>query len=85
MRTMKPIKSVLKNVRWTSRWMIAAAVIGSLLAGLTYYMGAVDAVGSGWMWFLGATLAFFALEIYFSHGTNSNSRVEMDPDGDDDF
>jgi hypothetical protein len=69
-----------------TRFVIIAMVVCSLLAGFgIYYMATVDAMNSSldgsWIWFLGATIAFVALEIYFGHGmAHDQPKMEIDPD-----
>ena len=82
---MKRLQFIVKGINWTP-YMITATVICCLLAGFgVYYMATVDAMNSSldgsWIWFLGATIAFVALEIYFGHGTDHDQpKVEIDPD-----
>ena len=88
---MKLIKFVFKGKSWNSRWVIIAAVICSLLLGFgTYYMAIVDganlSLDGSWIWFLGATIVFVALEIYFGHDAgNDHSKTRRDTDGSDQY
>lgn len=83
---MKRLQFIVKGINWTTPYMITATVICCLLVGFgVYYMATVDAMNSSldssWIWFLGASIAFIALGLYFGHGVEKDkSKVEISPD-----
>ena len=83
---MKRLQAVFKGIIWNSPVVIIATVVCCLLAGSgIYYMATVDAMNSSlegsWIWFLGATIAFIALELYFGQGGGGERSDEgMNPD-----
>ena len=78
--------SIFMRIKWKNPFVIVAAVSGCLLVGLgIYYMATVDAMNGSldgsWIWFLGATIAFIALEMYFGHGDERDqNKMEISPD-----
>lgn len=83
---MKRLQSLFKGIMWSSPSVVILTVICCLLVGLgTYYMATVDAMNSSldgsWIWFLGATIAFIALGLYFGHGDQRDQSKEgISPD-----
>ena len=83
---MKRSRSIFKRIKWKNPFVIVAAAICCLLVGLgSYYMATVDAMNASlegsWIWFVGAAIAFVALEMYFGHGDEPDqNKMEISPD-----
>lgn len=83
---MKRLQAVFKGMIWNSPPVIIATVVSCLMVGSgIYYMATVDAVNSSldgsWIWFLGATIAFISLELYFGHGDEQGqAKAGISPD-----
>lgn len=83
---MERLEALFKGIMWSSPVVIIATVICCLLAGSgIYHMATVDAMNSSlegsWIWFLGATVAFIALALYFGQGDErGQAKAGIRPD-----